>query len=64
MIDRTVLVVAAYSDYEALGCAGTIAKHVASGDEVHLIFMADGVGSRLDTDNRMDDVSLLDVVSE
>ncbi|RKX27390.1 MAG: PIG-L family deacetylase, partial [Candidatus Zixiibacteriota bacterium] len=45
-----VLVIAAHTDDEALGCAGTIAKHVASGDEVHLLFMTDGVGSRLVTD--------------
>ena len=43
---KTVLVVAAHSDDEALGCAGTMAKHVAEGDQVHVLFMTDGVGSR------------------
>jgi len=43
---KTVLVVAAHSDDEALGCAGTIAKHIAAGDKVHLLFMTDGVGAR------------------
>jgi len=45
-MDKTVLVVAAHSDDEALGCAGSMAKHVASGDNVHVLFMTDGVGSR------------------
>lgn len=43
---KNVLVVAAHSDDEALGCAGTIAKHVAQGNKVHLLFMTDGVGAR------------------
>jgi len=46
MAKRNILVVAAHSDDEALGCAGTIAKHTSSGDAVHVIFLTDGVGSR------------------
>lgn len=41
-----VLVVAAHTDDEALGCGGTIARHVAEGDSVIAIYMADGVTSR------------------
>jgi LmbE family N-acetylglucosaminyl deacetylase len=45
-MNKTVLIVAAHADDEALGCGGTVARHTAEGDVVHAIFMADGVNSR------------------
>jgi LmbE family N-acetylglucosaminyl deacetylase len=44
-MNDTILVVAAHADDEALGCGGTIARHVAEGCKVHVVFMADGVTS-------------------
>jgi len=55
-MNKTILVIAAHSDDEALGCSGVIARHVAEGDNVHLLFMTDGVASRSgsgDGDNRL-----------
>lgn len=45
-----VLVVAAHPDDEILGCGATMAKHVAAGDEVHVLVLAEGLTSR--TNNR------------
>lgn len=43
---KSILVVAAHPDDEALGCGGTIAKFAAQGHEVHVAFLADGAGAR------------------
>ena len=43
------LVVAAHSDDEALGCGGTMARLAALGWDVGVVFMTNGVGSRVET---------------
>jgi LmbE family N-acetylglucosaminyl deacetylase len=43
---RTTLVIAAHPDDEALGCGGTITRWASEGANVHLAFLADGVGAR------------------
>jgi N-acetylglucosamine malate deacetylase 1 len=41
-----VLAVVAHPDDEVLGAGGTLARHAQHGDEVHIVFLADGVGAR------------------
>jgi LmbE family N-acetylglucosaminyl deacetylase len=43
-----ILAVVAHPDDEVLGAGGTLARHAANGDEVHIVFLADGVGARGD----------------
>lgn len=47
-----VLAVVAHPDDEALGCGGTLARHISAGDRVRIIFLADGEGARSAADNR------------
>ena len=44
-----VLIIAAHPDDEVLGCGGTIANHTAKGDTVHVLFMTNGLGSRVES---------------
>ena len=46
MRKRIILVVAAHPDDEVIGCGATIARHSMSGDEVHVVILAEGVTSR------------------
>ena len=46
-MNKIILVVAAHPDDEVLGCGGTMARHVNYGDKVHVVFMSDGVSSRV-----------------
>lgn len=48
-----VLIVAAHPDDEVLGCGGAIAKFRKNGDDVRVIFLAEGVTSRYQTDEIM-----------
>jgi len=43
---KTVLIIAAHPDDEVLGCGGTLARHAAAGDAVHILIMAEGLTSR------------------
>ena len=51
---KKVVVVAAHPDDEVLGCGGTLARLAAEGVEVHVAFLADGIGSRYGTTQRPD----------
>lgn len=46
MPEVSVLVVAAHSDDEVLGCGGALRRHVESGHRVTAVHLTDGVGSR------------------
>jgi LmbE family N-acetylglucosaminyl deacetylase len=43
---KAIAVVAAHADDEILGCGGTLARHAAQGEKVHVLLLADGVGAR------------------
>ncbi len=47
-MSEVILAIVAHPDDEVLGAGGTLARHAANGDEVHVVFLADGVGARGD----------------
>ena len=56
MSGKIILVVAAHPDDEILGCGGTMAHHIVKGNKVHIVFMSDGVSSRVDKDSLLYDI--------
>jgi N-acetylglucosamine malate deacetylase 1 len=49
---RRIAVVAAHPDDEVIGCGGTIAKHVSTGDSVSVLILGEGATSRLEQRDR------------
>jgi N-acetylglucosamine malate deacetylase 1 len=58
---KKILVVVAHPDDEVIGCGGTIAKHVANGDHVSILVVADGVTSRLGEYSKSEMVASVDL---
>jgi len=54
--NRKILVIVAHADDEALGCGGTILKHIDNGDSVHVMFMTNGISARINNENNAEEV--------
>jgi LmbE family N-acetylglucosaminyl deacetylase len=50
----SVLCIAAHPDDEVLGVGGTLARHAANGEDVHICILSDGVTSRYDDTSAAD----------
>lgn len=53
--NQTVLAVSAHPDDEVLGAGGTLAKHAAEGDSVHLLFITDGASAQYEDEAMVED---------
>ena len=49
---KRILVLSPHFDDEVIGCGGTIAKHIKSGDDVSIIYFTDGTNSIPDIKNK------------
>lgn len=58
---KKILVVVAHPDDEVIGCGGTIAKHVANGDCVSILVVADGVSSRFNNTSKDEVIASVDL---
>ena len=62
-----VLVIAAHPDDEILGCGGTIARHAAEGDDVHIFILSTGVVGRYpveEVEKHRDEIDALRAAAE
>lgn len=50
-MNKTIVAIVAHPDDEVIGCGGTLAKHKADNDNIHIIYMTDGVSARTHTEH-------------